>query len=136
MLEHVHKHITSELEQSTKTDIIFILASIFLNLITLAINSGIASKPEKDQTDTDFIVMFLFVGFVILLNIVAVFGLLKGKQTRSKLLNGLITMYKDQNVDKYYDTSLLNSYSVRYNLFIMVVVCTGFISVVVPFVMR
>jgi len=135
MLEHVHKHITSELEQSAKTDIIFILASILLNLITLAINSGIASKPEKDQSETDLIIIFLFIAMVILLNLVAIFGLLKGKQTRTKLINGLISMYKDQNVAKYYDETLLNNYSVRYNLFIMVVVFTGLISIVVPLVM-
>jgi hypothetical protein len=134
MLEHVHKHIISELQQSAKTDIIFILSSIALNLITLAINSGSVEKSRTD--DTILAVMFIFVGLVILINIVAIFGLLKGKQTRTKLLNGLITMYKDQNVDKYYDESLLSSYSVRYNLFIMVVVCTGIIAIIVPFVMR
>lgn len=134
MLEHVHKHIISELQQSAKTDIIFILSSIVLNLITLAINSGMVEKSRTD--DTLLMVMFIFVGLVILLNIVAIFGLLKGKQTRTKLLNGIITMYKDQGVDKYYDESLLSSYSVRYNLFIMVVVCTGVIAIIVPFVMR
>jgi hypothetical protein len=134
MLEHVHKHIISELQQSAKTDIIFILSSIALNLITLAINSGMVEKSRTDETL--LMVMFIFVGLVILINIVAIIGLLKGKQTRAKLLSGLITMYKDQGVDKYYDESLLSSYSVRYNLFIMVVVCTGIIAIVVPFVMR
>jgi len=134
MLEHVHKHIISELQQSAKTDIIFILSSIALNLITLAVNAGMVEKSRTD--DTIVMVMFIFVGLVILINIVAIFGLLKGKQTRTKLLNGIITMYKDQQVDKYYDESLLSSYSVRYNLFIMVVVCTGIIAIIVPFVMR
>jgi hypothetical protein len=134
MLEHVHKHIIAELQQSAKTDIIFILSSIALNLITLAINSGMVEKSRTDETL--LMVMFIFVGLVILINIVAIFGLLKGKQTRTKLLKGLITMYKDQQVDKYYDESLLSSYSVRYNLFIMVVVCTGIIAIIVPFVMR
>ena len=134
MLEHVHKHIISELQQSAKTDIIFILSSIVLNLITLAINSGMVEKSRTDETL--LMVMFIFVGLVILINIVAIIGLLKGKQTRAKLLSGLITMYKDQQVDKYYDESLLSSYSVRYNLFIMVVVCTGVIAIIVPFVMR
>lgn len=134
MLEQVHKHITSELQQNAKTDIVFILAAIALNLITLAINS---SSVEKSRTDsTILLVMFIFVGLVILINIVVIFGLLKGKQTRSKLLNGLITMYKDQQVDKYYDQTLLSNYSVRYNLFMMVVVCTGIIAIIVPFVMR
>lgn len=134
MLEHVHKHIISELTQSAKTDSIFILSSILLNLISLAVNAGLVE--DSRTKDSTLIVMFLFVGLVILINIVAIFGLLKGKQTRAKLISGLIQMYRDQDVSKYYDESLLNNYSVRYNLFIMVVVCTGLISVVVPFVLR
>ncbi len=134
MIEHVHNHITSELQQNTRTDIIFIMAAIFLNLITLAINSGMVEKSRTDSTM--LLVMFIFVGLLVLVNIVVIFGLLKGKQTRVKLLNGLMSMYRDQNVDKYYDETLLSNYSVRYNLFIMVVVCTGIIAVVVPFVMR
>jgi len=93
------------------------------------------TKPEKDQSETDLIIIFLFIALVILINLVAIFGLLKGKQTRTKLINGLISMYKDQNVAKYYDETLLNNYSVRYNLFIMVVVFTGLISIMVPLVM-
>ncbi len=134
MLEYVHKHIVAELQQSAKTDMIFILSSILLNLLTLAINSGMVEKSRTDGTV--LMVMFIFVALVILINIVAIFGLIKGKQTRSKLLNGLIEMYRDQKVDRYYDVALLGSYSVRYNLFIMVVVCTGVISIIVPFVMR
>lgn len=134
MIEHIHNHITSELQQNTRTDIIFIMAAIFLNLITLAINSGMVEKSRTDSTM--LLVMFIFVGLLVLVNIVVIFGLLKGKQTRIKLLNGLMSMYRDQNVEKYYDETLLSNYSVRYNLFIMVVVCTGIIAVVVPFVMR
>ncbi len=134
MIEYVHNHITSELQQNTKTDTIFILAAIFLNLITLAINSSIVEKSRTDGTM--LLVMFIFVGLLVLVNIVVIFGLLKGKQTRIKLLNGILSMYRDQKVEKYYDETLLSSYSVRYNLFIMVVVCTGVIAVVVPFVMR
>jgi hypothetical protein len=134
MIQHVHNHITSELQQNTKTDIIFILAAIVLNLIILAVNSGMVEKSRTDNTY--LIVMFLFVALLILLNLVVIFGLLKGKQTRTKLLNGLIKMYQDQNVDKYYDISLLGNYNTRYNLFMMVVVLTGLISIVVPFIMR
>jgi len=134
MIEYVHNHITSELQQNTKTDTIFILAAIILNLVTLAINAGIV---EESRTESSMLlVMFIFVGLLVLVNIVVIFGLLKGKQTRIKLLNGLISMYRDQKVEKYYDETLLSSYSIRYNLFIMVVICTGIIAVVVPFVMR
>ena len=134
MIEHVHKHITTELQQNTKTDIIFILAAIILNLISLAVNSGFTEKSRTENTY--LIVMFLFVVLIVLINAVAIFGLLKGKQTRSMLINGLVQMYKDEGVDKYYDSTLLGNYNTRYNLFILVVVFTGIISILVPFIIR
>ncbi len=134
MIEYVHNHITSELQQNTKTDIIFILTSIFLNLIALAINSGMSRGSRTDSST--LVVMYIFVVLIIVVNTVVVVGLIKGKQTREKLLNGLISMYKDQNVDKYYDTSLLENYDLRYNLFILVVVFTGVIAMIIPFILR
>ncbi len=134
MIEYVHTHITKELEQNTKTDIIFILTSIILNLITLAINSGLV---EKSRTESSTLaVMFVFVSLIVLVNIVVIIGLIKGRQTRTKLVDGLLRMYKDQDVAKYYDESLLGNYNVRYNLFILVVVCTGIIATIVPFILR
>ncbi|MCX6287570.1 MAG: hypothetical protein NTY96_10690 [Bacteroidetes bacterium] len=134
MLEHLHNHITKELEQNTKTDTIFILTSIILNMITLAVNSGMIEKSRTEQSA--LMVMFIFVVLIVVVNLVVVIGLLKGRQTRVKLTNGLLAMYKDQNISKYYDESLLANYNVRYNLFLMVVVCTGLIASIVPFIMR
>ena len=110
------------------------MASILLNLIALAVNSALAENSREKEGL--LIAMFLFVALVILVNVVVIFGLLKGKETRSKLLTGLIKMYQDKDVDKYYDSSLLGNYSTRYNLFMMVVVFTGIISIVLPFVLR
>lgn len=134
MIEHVHKHITTELQQNTKTDTIFILSAILLNLVALGVNSAIVNDSRTNNSL--LIVMYLFVFLIILVNTVVIIGILKGKQTRQKLVDGLLKMYKDQGVDKYYDESLLSNYSTRYNLFIMVVVSTGIIAMVVPFVVR
>jgi hypothetical protein len=134
MIEQVHKHITSELQQNTRTDIIFILTAILLNLITLAVNSGMSEKSRTDNST--LFAMFAFVCLIVLVNLVVIIGLSKAKQTREKLLDGLMKMYKDQNVDKYYDQSLMGNYNVRYNLFIMVVIFTGVIATVVPFILR
>lgn len=134
MIEHVHKHITTELQQNTKTDTIFILTAIILNLVALGVNSGLVEDSRTNNST--LIVMYLFVFLIIVINIVVIIGILKGKQTRMKLVDGLMRMYKDQGVDKYYDESLLSNYSLRYNLFIMVVVSTGIIATVVPFVVR
>jgi uncharacterized membrane protein len=131
MIERVHQHIIEELQQNTRTDTIFIITSIFLNLLTLAVNSSIAAARTKNTT-----VMLIFVSLTIVVNLVVIIGILKGKQTRSKLLSGLIKMYKDQGVDGYYDASLLGNYSTRYNLFILVVVFLGLIAIVVPFIVK
>ena len=134
MIEQVHKHIISELQQNTRTDTIFIIIAIILNLLALGVNSSMA-EASKDESNF-FIVMFIFVALVIVVNIVVIFGLIKGKQSRHKLLGGLIKMYKDQKVEGYYDSSLLLNYNTRYNLFLLTVVFTGAIAIAIPFVIR
>ena len=133
MIERVHEHIITELRQNSRADTIFILTAIFLNLITLGVNSGVASGRDKDATT--WIVFFTFLSLLIVVNFVVEIGLIKGKQTRIKLINGLLKMYKDQGVDGYYDESLLGNYSLRYNLFMIAVVFTGLIAMVVPLIL-
>ena len=133
MIERVHNHIITELQQNTRTDTIFIITAILLNLVILATNSIVAID---DHSTTTTIVMILFVCLLVVVNTVVIFGLLKGKQTRVKLINGLLKMYKDQNVEGYYDASLLTNYNTRYNLFILAVVFLGLIAIIVPFITR
>ncbi len=133
MIERVHEHIVNELGTNTRTDTIFVLTAIILNLITLGINSGLASSPTNGTTT---IVMFTFVALVIVVNFVAEVGLIRGRQMRGKLLDGLLKMYKDQGVEGYYDPSLLSNYNTRYNLFMLVVLFTGLVAIIVPFIVR
>jgi len=132
MIERVHQHIINELDTNTRTDTIFVITAIVLNLLTLGINSGIASQRGNS---TSTIVMFAFVVLLIAVNVVAEAGLLRGKKTRTRLLNGLIRMYKDQGVEGYYDLALLGDYQTRYNLFILAVLCTGLVGLIVPLVL-
>ena len=134
MIEYVHKHIVTELQQNTRTDIIFIITAILLNLLALGINSGMAESSKEDTSL--FIVMFIIVALIIVVNLIVVIGLLKGKQTRGKLIGGLLKMYKDQKVAGYYDSSLLVNYNIRYNLFILVVVFIGAMAIAIPFIVR
>ena len=71
----------------------------------------------------------------IVKNIEAEIGLLKGKQTRVKLIGGLLKIYKDQGVEGYYDASLLSNYNTRYNLFMLVCISTGLIAMLVPLIL-
>ena len=132
MIERVHEHIISELNTNARTDTIFVLTAIILNLITLGINSGMAQS--RDNTAT--VVLFAFVALIIVVNIVAEVGLIRGRQMRKKLLDGLLKMYKDQGVDGYYDPSLLGDYGTRYNLFMLTVLFTGLMALVIPFILR
>ena len=135
MIERVHQHIITELQQNTRTDTIFIITAILLNLLTLGINSGVAGGGESQTSSTTWIVFFAFVCLLIVVNFVVVIGLQKGKQTRIKLINGLLKMYKDQDVEGYYDESLLTQYTTRYNLFLIAAVSTGLIGIIVPLVL-
>ena len=135
MIERVHEHIIKELQQNTITDTIFVLTAIFLNLLALGINSGIASASSRGSVETTtMIIMFTFVALVLVVNFVVEVGLIRGRQMRGKLLNGLLKMYKDQGVEGYYDSSLLSNYNTRYNLFMLVVLFTGLVAIIVPFI--
>ena len=134
MIKQVHEHIISELQQNARTDTIFVLTAVLLNLLTMAINSSIAEESRGNASI--FITMFIFVSLTLVVNLIVIFGLLKGKQTRFKLLGGLLKMYEDQGVEGYYDQSLLSGYNTRYNLFIFAIVFLGFIAILVPFVIR
>jgi len=133
MIERVHEHLIEELRTGTRTDIIFILTAIILNLIILGVNSGIAAGGRGVTTN---ILMFIFVALLLVVNFVAEIGLIKGRQTREKLINGLMKMYKDNGVDGYYGPSLLSAYKTRYNLFMLAVLFTGLIAIIIPFVTR
>ena len=132
MIERVHEHIISELGTNSRTDTIFILTGIILNLLVLAINSAIASSDPGTAT---IIVMFALVALLIVVNLIVELGLIRGRQTRVKLLNGLLKMYKDQGVADYYDQSLLSDYRMRYNLFMFGVLFIGLVALIIPFVL-
>ncbi|MBN1376104.1 MAG: hypothetical protein JXA01_08125 [Dehalococcoidia bacterium] len=134
MIERVHEHLIGELNTNTRTDTIFVLTAIILNLISLGINSGIASGRDNNSTST--IVMFTFVVLILVVNFVAEIGLIRGRLMRKKLLDGLLRMYKDQGVEGYYDASLISDYKMRYNLFMLTVLVTGIIAIVIPFIIR
>ena len=137
MIEKVHQHIINELQQSSKTDTVFIITAVLFNLLLLAINSAIASNAvsENARSSDDF-VLVVYLLMLLIVNIIVVNGLSTGKSTRQKLLDGLMSMYQDNNVDKYYDSTLLKNYGKRYSLLICVILCLAATSFLVPMIVR
>jgi len=137
MLQQVHEHITSELRQNTRTDTIFVVTAIAFNLIVLAINSSVASEASSyDPEASSDVILVVFIIMGLLINTIAVAGLNYGKNNRIKLIRGLLEMYKDNDVAKYYDESLLSAYGNRYLLFIGVIISLGLTGIIVPLVIR
>ncbi|MHA1112466.1 MAG: hypothetical protein ACTSRE_15325 [Promethearchaeota archaeon] len=135
MLEKIHDHLLDELRVNTKTDTIFILTSIILNFTGLGINSLFASNWASEG-GIDNILMFSITGaLIVIINAIVIFGLSKGKQTRARLLEGLISMYVDQKVDKYYSRENVGAYNTRYSLFTIVVLATGIVAMSIPFIL-
>ena len=132
MLEKVYDHIIMDIKQNTRTDTIFIIVALVLNLITLGINSGVAGDDGAASTWT----MVTLIALVIVVNLVVIFGLLKGRDTRSKLIDGLLKMYRDQGVEEYYDHSISGNYNTRYLLFILAVVMTGLTAIIIPLLLE
>ena len=137
MLQDVHKHIVSELQQSARTDTVFIVSAVLYNLIILGVNWGVAEGNQDGghPTQNDFILILLIIA-TFLINTFVLKALLSGKDMRLKLLDGLVRMYKDNDVDKYYDTSLLEGYHTRYKLFSIIISILAFVAIVIPLLIR
>lgn len=136
MIKEIHDHITNELQQNARTDTVFVLSSVVLNLVILAINWGVASPNPRGREAYNDIILCLLIAAVLIINFLITRALLSGRDMRIKLLSGLIRMYKDNNVDKYYDASLLSAYSMRYKFFLTVIIILGTITVVAPLLVR
>ncbi|MCY4530673.1 MAG: hypothetical protein OXD46_16805 [Chloroflexi bacterium] len=145
MLGQVHDHIVRELGESSRTDTIFVLTAIVFNLIVLAVNSGISTAAIAEETSagvdsistaTYDVLLAVFILMTVLLNIVAVVALVLGRRNRGILLGGLVAMYRDNDVDRYYDPSLMSNYGVRYLLFGGVIATLGLTAIVVPIIIR
>ena len=145
MLGQVHDHIVRELGESSRTDTIFVLTAIVFNLIVLAVNSGISTAAIAEETSagvdpistaTYDVLLAVFILMTVLLNIVAVVALVLGRRNRGILLGGLVAMYRDNDVDRYYDPSLMSNYGVRYLLFGGVVATLALTAIVVPLIIR
>jgi hypothetical protein len=141
MLERLHEHITSELGQSSRTDTIFIVVAVIFNLIALGINSAassvaIANRDSHTGNLAADVVLSVFIAMTLLVNGIALAGLYVGRQTRGKLLSGLVAMYTDNQVDKYYDKSLISGYGTRYLLFGAVIIVLAVTAIVIPLVIR
>ena len=137
MLKQVHEHITSELQQNARTDTIFVVTAIVFNLIVLGINSGVAGEATSANANpSNDLILMVFIIMNLLVNSISVTALNFGKKNREKLIRGLLDMYQDNDVAKYYDESLMTAYGKRYLLFTGIIICLALTGIIVPLIIR
>jgi len=136
MLERLHEHVVNELGQSSRTDTIFVVVAVIFNLIALGVNSSIASSNSYDRSADNDIILVIMIVMTILVNTISILGLIVGRGTRQRLLTGLIAMYRDNQIDQYYDTALVLNYGKRYALFGAIIIVLAVTAILVPVILR
>lgn len=140
MLQQVHEHIVGELDRGSRTDTIFVVTAIVFNLIVLAINSGVAASAASGDigglSTAPDLILIVFVLMTLLVNLIATVALNVGARTRGRLLEGLVAMYRDNAVDKYYHPSMLTDSGIRYRLFTAVILLLASTAIAVPLIIR
>lgn len=137
MLSHLHTHVVSELQQSSRTDTVFVVTAVLFNLVVLGINWGVAAASHgADHNATKDLILGVLVVATVLINFFCLKALGAGRRMRATLTGGLIALYKDQSIDRYYDPQLLDSYGARNKLFVAVLVVLAAIATVVPLLER
>ena len=131
MKEHLHQHMVSELRQSARTDTVFVITAVCFNLVVLAVNWVLAAS---DRTGPRIIIFVFLIVATMMINGFAVQALRRGRQARVKLLEGLMRLYRDSQVDGYYDAELIGEYAGRYRLFAAVIYCLAGLAILVPLI--
>jgi len=155
MEDHLHQDLTAELSQTTHTDTITVIVGVILNLIFLLVNSLVAGAVWTEEyiyndaikgelivdrtitTEFELGMMLIFVILVaatIAINVFIIRALLAGKERRIKLTESLHKMYREEDLGKYYNSSNIKGYEVRYSLYTKVVGTLGVLAVLVPIV--
>jgi hypothetical protein len=137
MLEKIHDHLVQELGQSARTDTIFVVSAIIFNLVILGVNTGMASGGSPGYRElADDLILGIFIVVTLAVNGLALTAILLGRRTRNQLLQGLIDIYHDTEVAKYYNPDLLANYGTRYLLFAGVIALLGVTAILVPLIIR
>ena len=157
MQDRLHQDLVSELNQTTRTDTITAIVGIILNLIFLLVNSIIAGGvwaediiykevprgdpmfvPEPTITSefnlSMMLILIILIVAIIAINIFVIRALLAGKERRIRLTQSLEKMYKEEELDKYYDASIIKGYETRYGLYTKIIGTLGLLAVFIPIV--
>ena len=131
----IQEQITIELEQSARTDATVVKTAIAINLVFLAVNSMVAAWAANG-TGGATAILFVLIAIVAVINIVVARALFRGRDRRVSLTEKLGKLLKEEEegMEEIYDSSLVEGYKTRYDMFTTVVLSLGFAAIVVPII--
>ena len=130
--ERMQEQITIELEQSARTDATVVKTAIALNIFLLAVNSGVAAAAS--EAGAMIMILIVLIGVVIVINVVVARALGKGKERRVKLTEGLKKLFEGDDMEVIYDSTVMEGYKTRYDMFTTVILSLGVAAIVVPLI--
>jgi hypothetical protein len=142
----LHQQVSNELQQATRLDTKISVIAIVVSLIFFTIAMIFAAGSTGEITgilglsrSTVFnvaptIIMFVSIFATTAITCFSVWTLLQNKKQRAKLNQGLAKLYEDEGVSQYYDGSIFKGYETRYNLFAIILISVGAVSVIAPLV--
>ena len=132
----VQEQITAELEQSAKTDATVVKTAIAINIVFLAVNSSVAAGASSGESGGMTAILFVLIAVIAVINIVVTRALFRGRDRRVSLTEKLGKLLKEEEegMDEIYDSSLVEGYKTRYDMFTTVVLALGAAAVIVPII--
>lgn len=146
MKERIHEQISHELKEAARLDKTIVIIDIVVSLILFSLSMGFAYSSTESiyggLTGTRVshlsvaptIIMFVALATILAINWFSVRAFLKSKKQIAKQTDAIVKLYKDENMDQYYDGSISKSYETRYNLFAVIVAVVGAMSIIIPLV--
>jgi len=131
----VQEQITAELEQSAKTDATVVKTAIAINIVFLGVNSSVAAGASSGESGGMTAILFVLIAVVAVINIVVTRALFRGRDRRVSLTEKLGKLMKEEEgMEEIYDSSLIEGYKTRYDMFTTVVLALGVAAIIVPII--
>lgn len=135
MKEVMLDQMNADLEQSVQTDKTVILVGMFLNVILLGVNTGVGAAAHESKAGLALRLIFLVLtAFVIILNVSVGYALSTGKKRRVKITERLEKFWEDEGLGKYQDASISSGYGTRGNLFTIISLALGAVTLLVSLI--
>jgi hypothetical protein len=138
MLTDLHNHMVGEVQQSARTDTVFVVTGVLFNIVILGVSWVVASPdgPTRVHTASHDAILGALIVVTLSINALLLSGLASGRDRMQRLLAGITAIYVDAGVDKYYDPSLRASYRSRYTAFMGVLAILTLAAILVPMLER